>query len=140
MRKTPLEIANPEQWLANLTADTEGLGRLVRESGGIACAAYRLARARCALLFHAAPQLQDLQAAAALLNARLGRHTVLPIRSLLPPPETGGRRSSSVPAGLSAHSTQGETQTETPAPSFPPPAPSPPGRAKTRERAHRASV
>lgn len=140
MRKTPLEIANPEQWLANLTADTEGLGRLVRESGGIACAAYRLARARCALLFHAAPQLQDLQAAAALLNARLGRHTVLPIRSLLPPPETGARRSSSVPAGLSAHSTQGETQTETAARSFPPPTPAAFRPSLSQPQAGRASL
>jgi hypothetical protein len=101
MRKMPSEIAHPEEWLASLSADAEGFSRLVRESGGVARAAYRLARARCTLLYDAPPRLEDLQAATALLNARLGGHIVLPISSLLPPPpsafgaspQAGGRAS-----------------------------------------------
>lgn len=133
MRKTPLEIANPEEWLASLTAEAEGFRGLVRESGGVVRAAYRLARARCSVLFGAAPQLEDLEAATALLNARLGGHIVLPITSLLPPPEAAARASHFAggpgePAGRQA--------SERPASSLPPSL----SRARTRQQLNRASV
>ncbi|MEP7049926.1 MAG: hypothetical protein ABJB12_06215 [Pseudomonadota bacterium] len=139
MRKTPLEIANPQEWLASLAADAEGFRRLVRESGGVGRAAYRLARARCSVLFDAAPELADLQAAAGLLGARLGGHSVLPISSLLPPPpEAAARTPSSFPAGPTVQETHSAAPPR--ASSLPPPAPSSLSRVKPRPQATRASV
>ncbi len=84
MRKPKLEIADPAQWLRSLSGESGGYRRLVLESGGMARAAYRLARAHCSAESGDAPLLGDLQAAASLLAARLGGHGSLPIKSLLP--------------------------------------------------------
>jgi len=108
-QRTQLELSNPRQWLANVTADADGLSRLVRESGGMACAAYRLARARCSVESGAAPQLQDLQAAAALISARLGRHSLLPISSSLPATPDRARALSKFPAPAKVPSTSAES-------------------------------
>ena len=107
-QRTQLELSNPRQWLANLTADAVGLSRLVQESGGVACAAYRLARARCSVEAGAAPQLQDLQAAAALISARLGRHSLLPISSSLPATPDRARALSKFPGPAKVPSTGAE--------------------------------
>lgn len=112
MRPTQQEFANPREWLTRLAQESDGYRRLVRESGGMGRAAYRLARARCAA-FGGEPSLEDLQAAAELLSTRLGSGVTLPIKSLLP----GAK-------------------------SLPPPAPSTARRtaAKSRPRASRVSV
>jgi len=86
MRQTKLEITDPTQWLRSLSEERDGYGRLVRESKGAARAAYRIARARCN---GEPPLLDDLQAAASLLAARLGGQSSLPIRSLLPSASSG---------------------------------------------------
>ena len=138
MRKTRLEVADPQEWLATLAADADGFSRLVRESGGMARAAYRLARARCIVLFDSTPQLEDLQAATALLSSRLGGHSVLPITSLLPGPLEAARASSNFPAAPAVQSTRQEVQPI--ARSFPPPPPSSLRRSKSRPEASRASL
>ena len=138
MRKTQLEIADPQAWLASLAVESNGYSRLVRESGGMARAAYRLARAHCLVEFDDAPQLQDLQAASALLAARLGGHSVLPITSLLPAPLDAARASSNFPAAPAVPSLRQEVQPV--ARSFPPPAPSSLRLSKSRPHASRASV
>lgn len=81
MTKAHEELTSPDEWLHRL--EREGYGRLVDESGGIARAAYRLARARCKVESGAPPALDDLQAAARLLAARVGRGGALPITSVL---------------------------------------------------------
>ena len=83
MRPTKEEFASPQEWLLKLAADDDGYRRLVAESGGTGRAAYRLARAHSSAL-GSEPQLEDLQAAAALLASRLGGTSALPIKSLLP--------------------------------------------------------
>jgi hypothetical protein len=84
MRPTQQEIADPREWLIRLAEDRDGYRRLVRESGGIGRAAYRIARARCSVTLGTEPRLDDLQAAAELLATRLGSGGTLPIKSLLP--------------------------------------------------------
>jgi len=84
MRPTQQEFANPREWLIRLAQEQDGYRRLVRESGGTARAAYRLARARCSATLGSEPCLEDLQAAAQLLATRLGSGGALPITSLLP--------------------------------------------------------
>ena len=138
MRKTRLEIANPQEWLVSLAADTDGFSLLVQESGGMARAAYRLARARCLALYEAPPQLADLQAAAALLSARLGGHSVLPITSLLPGPPSAAPPSGNPSATAAAHVVRQEVPPV--AGSFPPPAPSSLRRAKSRPHAQRVTL
>ncbi len=86
MFRTRLEIADPAQWLRSLSEDSRGYSRLVLESGGMARAAYRLARAQRSAVSGGAPILGDLQAAASLLAKRVGGPGLLPIRSLLPSP------------------------------------------------------
>jgi hypothetical protein len=84
MRPTQQEIADPRAWLTRLAEEHDGYRRLVRESGGMGRAAYRLARARCSATVASEPRLDDLQAAAELLATRLGSGGTLPIKSLLP--------------------------------------------------------
>jgi len=83
MRPTREEFAHPLEWLTQLDQERDGYRRLVRESGGAGRAAYRLARARCAVTGDE-PCLEDLQAAAALLAIQIGSGGALPIQSLLP--------------------------------------------------------
>jgi len=70
--------------LTRIAEERDGYRRLVRESGGTGRAAYRLARARCAVTHGREPCLEELQAAAELLATRLGSGGALPIKSLLP--------------------------------------------------------
>ena len=111
MRPTQQEFASPREWLTRLAEESDGYRRLVRESGGTGRAAYRLARARCTATLGREPDLEDLQAAAELLAARLGSGGALPIKSLLPS-----------------------------AKSSPPPTPSPDRRAAEKSRARPARV
>jgi hypothetical protein len=83
MAKAHEELSSPRDWLRKLAEERDGYGRLVNESGGMARAAYRLARARCTVESDAPPALDDLQAAARLLAARVGRGGTLPITSVL---------------------------------------------------------
>lgn len=84
MAKAKQELVQPEEWLIRLATEEDGYARLVKESGGIARAAYRLATARNKV--EAAgdpPTLEELQAAARLISSRIGREGALPITSLL---------------------------------------------------------
>ena len=85
MARAQEELKNPEAWLRRLAEERGGYQRLIHESGGRARAAYRLARARCRVESAAAPSptLEDLQAAARLLAARVGHGGALPITSVL---------------------------------------------------------
>ena len=133
MRKTQLEIADPASWLIQLAEDATGYYRLVHESGGMARAAYRLARARCS---GEAPCLEDLQAAAAALAANLGGQVALPIRSLLPsapPPSSAVPSSGVVPSVAPASGLVGAAR------SLPPPAPSSRRQPKSRPHVRRVS-
>ncbi|HEY4159083.1 MAG TPA: hypothetical protein VGM29_13335 [Polyangiaceae bacterium] len=79
------EIDHPAEWLRALFEDASAFERLVTESGGMAHAAYRLARARCraSAVPTALPTLGELQAAALILARRVGAPETLPIKSLL---------------------------------------------------------
>jgi hypothetical protein len=91
------EFANPGRWLTRLAEETDGYRRLVRESGGNARAAYRLARARCSATPGREPCLEDLQAAAQLLATKLGSSGALPIQSLLPSAKSAPPEAKSAP-------------------------------------------
>jgi hypothetical protein len=141
MRKTPIEIADPAQWLRQLAEDSAGYHRLVSESKGLARAAYRLARARCTIETGDAPMLRDLKAAVAELGARLGAQAALPIESLLPDEPHAALSSLAASASLPSPS----RPVSRPAPrspavlSTPPPAPSM-RRPKSRPRESGVSV
>ena len=134
MRKIQLEIAEPALWLRQLSEDSAGYSRLVSESKGMASAAYRLARAQCSAETGEPPRLEDLQAAAAQLAARLGGQSALPIKSLLP----------GALEAVSAQSSRPSTSALASVPevlrSAPPPAPSSRRRAKSRPHASRVSL
>jgi len=85
MARAHEELKNPEAWLRRLAEERDGYQRLISESGGRARAAYRLARARCRIESGAAasPTVEELQAAARLLAARVGHGGALPITSVL---------------------------------------------------------
>jgi hypothetical protein len=85
MAKAHEELTHPEAWLRRLNQEHNAYARLIEESGGTARAAYRLARARCIIdsPSGAPPTLEDLQAAARLLAARVGHGGALPITSVL---------------------------------------------------------
>ena len=82
---TRLEQDRPGEWLRQLSEETDGYRCLVAETGGLACAAYRLARARCRAQsgLGQTPTLRELQAAALTLGEQLGILDTLPITSLL---------------------------------------------------------
>jgi hypothetical protein len=138
MRKTQLEIAEPALWLRQLSEDSAGYSRLVSESKGMARAAYRLARAQCNVETGEPPRLQDLQAAAALLAARLGGQSALPIKSLLPGAVAAASAQSNRPSPSVQASVRPNAQEVVR--SVPPPAPSSMRRAKSRPHASRVSV
>jgi hypothetical protein len=125
MAKAHEEIRSPEIWLRQLAEEPSGYARLIQESGGMARAAYRLARARCNVAGTPGvpPTLEDLQAAARVLAARVGRGGALPITSVL--------TSDADSSGL--HSTHAAI--ETALRSLPPPAPSSLRRAESRREA-----
>src|SRR5262249_13020132 len=49
MTKSREEVSAPQEWLRHLADEPDGYSRLIRESGGMARAAYRLAQARCSV-------------------------------------------------------------------------------------------
>jgi hypothetical protein len=138
MRKTQLEIAEPARWLRQLSEDSAGCRRLVSESKGMACAAYRLARAQCSVETGEPPCLHDLQAAAAWLGARLGEQSVLPIKSLLPGAVAAISAESNRPSSSVQTSVRPGAQEA--ARSVPPPAPSSKRRPKSRPHASGVSL
>jgi hypothetical protein len=79
------ELDHPSEWLRALVENASAFERLLADSGGVAHAAYRLARARCraSAVPTALPTLDELQAAALMLSSRVGALGPLPIKSLL---------------------------------------------------------
>jgi hypothetical protein len=75
----------PVEWLLELTRNENGYRNLLSEAGGLANAAWRLARARC-LVSPAAPKVPnrlELGAAAMEIAARVGWTAPLPTSSML---------------------------------------------------------
>lgn len=129
MAKANEELTQPQAWLRRIAEEQGGYARLISESGGAARAAYRLARARCKVeLASTEPTLEELQAAARLLAARVGRGGALPITSVL--------ASDADITGLQAvHSTvEGALRSQ------PPPAPSSKQRRVSRGEARNAEA
>lgn len=85
MPSTRLEQDRPSEWLRQLSEELDGYRCLVAETGGLARAAYRLARAQCRVQggLGQTPTLRELQAAALMLGQHLGILDTLPITSLL---------------------------------------------------------
>ena len=79
------ELDHSAEWLRALYEDAGAFARLVSDSGGMAHAAYRLARARCRAnaVPTTLPTLEELQAAALILARRVDTSGPLPIKSLL---------------------------------------------------------
>jgi hypothetical protein len=84
MPSTRLERERPSEWLRLLAEQPDAYEVLIALSGGMAHAAYRVARARCRLQGHGdTPTLRELQLAALNIAQRLGTLESLPITSLL---------------------------------------------------------
>lgn len=106
-----LERERPSEWLHVLAEHPDAYEILIAHSGGLALAAYRVARARCRLQGHGdTPTLRELQLAALTIAQRLGTLESLPITTLLandceqqgllvirPLPAQPSRRHSSLP-------------------------------------------
>ncbi len=71
-----METTEPVRWLTALERDPGALHRLVDESGSLALAAYRIARARCGT-----PSPREVANVAKELAVRVGLFDVLPSRS-----------------------------------------------------------
>jgi hypothetical protein len=80
-----LEQERPSELLRWLAEEPDGYRLLVEHAGGLACAAYRLASARCRAHggMGTTPTLRELQAAAHCIAQALGMLETLPITSLL---------------------------------------------------------
>jgi hypothetical protein len=131
------EFANPGHWLTRLAEESDGYRRLVRESGGTARAAYRVARARCSATPGREPCLEDLQAAAQLLATKLGSSSALPIQSLLPGAKSAPPEAKSAPPNVKAAL---KPKSAPPHVSSAPPAPSSPERrAASKVRARQSA-
>jgi hypothetical protein len=85
MLQPRVEHERPSEWLRWLAETPDGYEQLLEQAGGLARAAYRLARARCRVHGGASetPTLRELQAAALSLAQQLGMVDRLPITSLL---------------------------------------------------------
>lgn len=85
MLQAQVEHERPSEWLRWLAETPQGYEQLLEQAGGLARAAYRLARARCRVHGGASetPTLRELQAAALMLARQLGMLDSLPITSLL---------------------------------------------------------
>lgn len=85
MLQPRIEHERPSEWLRWLAETPQGYEQLLEQAGGLARAAYRLARARCRVQGGASetPTLRELQAAALTLAQQLGTLDSLPITSLL---------------------------------------------------------
>jgi hypothetical protein len=79
------EHERPSEWLRWLAETPNGYRLLLEQAGGLARAAYRLARARCRVHggMGETPTLRELQAAALTLAQNLGMLESVPITSLL---------------------------------------------------------
>jgi hypothetical protein len=81
MNNSAQEFDRPNEWLRSIAEDRSRYVALVSESGGLAFAAYRVARARCRVLSmsNGIPTLRELLAAAReiLLNTADERASVL---------------------------------------------------------------
>jgi hypothetical protein len=75
-RTRTLEDRDPARWLRELESDTGALARLVEESGGLALAALRVARARCGT-----PTDQALSSVAREIAERIGYFDIIPSRA-----------------------------------------------------------
>jgi hypothetical protein len=80
MRSLTTETTDPTRWLDELESETDGMSRLVEESGDLAIAAFRLARARNAGRH---PSHGAVTNVARELAARTGYYDVLPSRSFM---------------------------------------------------------
>ena len=80
-----IEQERPAEWLRWLAENVDGYRLLLEESGGLARAAYRLARARCHARggIGATPTLRELQIAALALARELGMSEGLPVSAML---------------------------------------------------------
>lgn len=85
MSHRQLERERPTEWLRWLAEEPDAFHMLLAQNGGLACAAYRLASARCRAQggLGATPTLRELQAAALVIAGRVGLEETLPITSLL---------------------------------------------------------
>jgi hypothetical protein len=80
MRSPTTEETHPMEWLDNLERDEDGMTRLVEESGDLAIAAFRVARARNG---GRTPTSRAIVDVARELAARTGYFDVLPTRRVL---------------------------------------------------------
>ena len=85
MRITKEEREHPREWLEQLGAARERLVHLVVHSGGLAQAAYRVARAarRADKASSGEPSVRELKAAARVIASGIGCRAHLPISSAL---------------------------------------------------------
>jgi len=84
MSPTRLERERPCEWLRWLAEEPSAYEYLVAHTGGLAHAAYRVARAHCRLQGHGdTPTVRELQVAALAIAQRLGILETVPITSLL---------------------------------------------------------
>jgi hypothetical protein len=85
------ETERPHEWLRSLEERTDAYMDLVRESGNLALAAYRFARARRRVFDggDGVPTLRELRAAATLIAQRLPEGVPEGSRTLVPDEEHG---------------------------------------------------
>jgi hypothetical protein len=79
------EVHRPSEWLRRLEEDPSLYERLLSEAGGVAPAAYRLARARCQAqaISCNVPTLREVKAAALAIVRHCGSSVRLPVPSVL---------------------------------------------------------
>jgi len=94
MRTSREERNSPSEWLRQVVTDDEQLLKLLLASGGLAQAAYRLARAQCRAFdgIDREPTLGELKLAARVIAHRTGRDSRVPIEPAEPPPRSDPRR------------------------------------------------
>lgn len=82
----------PIEWLFTVLSDREGHRRLLEESGSVAIAAFRLARARCRTseLPTEVPSTRELHGAAREIVRRTGLHRVPSLGDLVAECEAAG--------------------------------------------------
>ncbi|HTQ03416.1 MAG TPA: hypothetical protein VMI54_06150 [Polyangiaceae bacterium] len=79
------EMERPAEWLRRLDEQDGSYGRLVQESGNLALAAHRLARARCRVFGgrDGIPTLREVVAAARMIANHVPEHPDLPPPSVI---------------------------------------------------------
>lgn len=85
------ETERPHEWLRSLDERADAYTDLVRESGNLALAAYRFARARRRVFDggDGIPTLRELRAAASMIESRLPEGTLKKTAALAPEDEQG---------------------------------------------------